>query len=86
VTVSTRRSAPPRAKGFLEAPKTSFIQALRTPEGTAEPAAFLWTDADRQWVGLMARLQASRRVPFILTSFDRAPQAANQQRTKEQTR
>jgi hypothetical protein len=65
VTTSKRRSAPPRAKGFLDALETSFLEALRTPEGTAEPVALLWTDADRQWVGLMPRLQTA--LPQVFT-------------------
>lgn len=65
MTTSKRRSAPPHAKVFLDALETSFMEALRTPEGTAEPVALLWTDADRQWVGLMTRLQTA--LPQVLT-------------------
>ena len=64
-----RRSAPPRAKGFLDALETSFLEALRTPEGTAEPVALLWTDADRQWIGLMARLQTALPQVFTLGPY-----------------
>lgn len=59
MTTSKRRSAPPRAKGFLDALEDASIEALRTAEGTVEPVALLWTDADRQWVGLIARLPTS---------------------------
>lgn len=69
MTTSKRRSAPPRAKGFLDALETSFIEALRTPEGTAEPVALLWTDADRQWVGVMARLQTALPQVFTLGPY-----------------
>jgi len=82
MTTSKRRSVPPRAKGFLDALETSFIEALRTPEGTAERVALLWTDADRQRVGLMARVQALP-ASSTRTSIERAPEAANDQRTKE---
>lgn len=66
MTTAKRRSAPPRAKGFLDALETSFLDALRTPEGTAEPVALLWTDYERQWVGLMARLQTALPQVFTL--------------------
>ncbi len=69
MTTSKRRSAPPRAKGLLDALETSFVEALRTPEGTAEPVALLWADADRQWVGLMARLQTALPQVFTLGPY-----------------
>lgn len=69
MTTSKRRSAPPRAKGLLDALEASFLEALRTPEGTAEPVALLWTDADRQWVGLMARLQTALPQVFTLGPY-----------------
>jgi hypothetical protein len=72
VTSSRRRSAPPRAKGFLDALESSFLDALRTPEGTAEPVALLWTDSDRQWAGLMARLQIALPQVFTLGPYNPA--------------
>ena len=46
---TSNRSAPPRARGLIEALENSFREALRTPEGTAEPAVLIWPDADGQW-------------------------------------
>jgi hypothetical protein len=83
VTTSKRRSAPPRTKGFLDALETSFTEALRTPEGTAEPVALLWTDADRQWVGRTSHQQTVTRASSTVASIGRAPRAANLSRTKE---
>ena len=54
---TTNRNAPAKAKGLLEALEASFREAMRTPEGTAEPVALLWTDADGQWKPLFARLR-----------------------------
>lgn len=71
--MSTRlRPASPRAKGLLDALEHSFNDALRTPEGTAEPVALLWTDADRQWAGLMARLQRALPQLFVLGPYSPA--------------
>lgn len=66
---SKRRSGAPRTRGLLDALETSFLEALRTPEGTAEPVALLWTDADRQWVGLMSRLQTALPQLFTLGPY-----------------
>ena len=65
MTTSKRRSSPPRAKGLLEALELSFQDALRTPEGTAEPVALLWADTDRQWADLITRLRAV--LPHVFT-------------------
>ena len=56
MTMSRRRSAP-RARGLLDALELSFLDALRTPDGSEAPAALLWADPDRQWADLVARLQ-----------------------------
>ncbi|MBI5440046.1 MAG: BREX-1 system phosphatase PglZ type B, partial [Deltaproteobacteria bacterium] len=52
-----RRGAKIRPRGLLEALELSFAEALRTPEGTAEPVALLWTDADSQWKPILPRLR-----------------------------
>jgi hypothetical protein len=72
VSSSKRRSAHPRAKGLVDALEASFIDALRTPEGTAEPVALLWTDADRQWAGLLPRLQTALTQVFTLGDYNPA--------------
>jgi hypothetical protein len=71
-TTSKRRSSPPRAKGLLEALESSFNEALRTPEGTAEPVVLLWTDADSEWKSLLVRLRAVLPQVFTLGSYNPA--------------
>lgn len=44
---------------LADALAASFRDALRSPEGTAEPVALLGPDPDRQWVAL-ARALADR--------------------------
>jgi hypothetical protein len=61
--MSNPRSASHRTKGLLEAIEASFADTLRTPEGTAEPVAIVWTDADGQWEPLLTRLRTV--VPHI---------------------
>ena len=39
----------PALKTLLDALKSSMSASLRAPDGVAEPAALLWTDADGQW-------------------------------------
>jgi len=69
-STSTPRSVlPPRSKGLLDALEFSFNEALRTPEGTAEPVALLWTDADGQWQPLLARLCAALPHVFTLGAY-----------------
>ena len=70
MTSPKRRSSPPRAKGLLEALEMSFQDALRTPEGTAEPVALLWADTDRQWADLITRLRAVLPHVFTLGAFN----------------
>jgi hypothetical protein len=73
VTTSRRRSGPPpRARGFVDALEQSFLHALRSAEGEAAPAALLWTDADKQWAGLVTRLQGALPHLFVLGSYDAA--------------
>ncbi|HJX66913.1 MAG TPA: BREX-1 system phosphatase PglZ type B [Polyangia bacterium] len=55
---TSNRSVPPRARGLIEALENSFREALRTPEGTAEPAVLLWPDADGQWKPLFERIRS----------------------------
>lgn len=64
-----RRSSPPRAKGLLDALEASFNEALRTPEGTADPVALLWTDAEGQWKPLLARLRSALPHVFTLGAY-----------------
>lgn len=69
MTSAKRRGALPRAKGLLDALERSFRDALRTPDGLSEPVALLWTDADRQWAGLIPRLQSGLPQLFVLGSY-----------------
>lgn len=66
---SKRRSISPRVSGLIEALETSFQDALRCPDGSADAAVLLWTDADRQWMGLIPRLQKALPQLFVLGSF-----------------
>lgn len=69
MTVGRRRGPQPRAKGLLEVLEHSFHDALRTPEGAVEPAALLWTDAEGQWVPLLARLRSVLPQVFTLGPY-----------------
>jgi hypothetical protein len=71
-TSGRRNSTPDRARGLVDALEHSFIDALRGPEGIAAPAALLWADADRQWMGLVTRLQAVQSHLFVLGTYDAA--------------
>ncbi len=55
---------PPHAKGLLDALERSFLQALRTPRARPQPAALLWTDADRQWAASWRALQNGAAAPL----------------------
>jgi hypothetical protein len=66
---SRRNGTPPRAGGLLDALEQSFLDALRTPDGSAAPAALLWADPDRQWVDLVGRLQTALPHLFVLGDF-----------------
>ena len=70
MTMSRRRSAP-RARGLLDALELSFLEALRTPDGSEAPAALLWADPDRQWADLVTRLQVA--LPHLLVLGPYAP-------------
>lgn len=73
MTISrSRNGTPPRAQGLMEALEHSFLDALRTPDGVAAPAALLWADADQQWAGLVARLQTA--LPHLLVLGDFNPE------------
>ena len=71
-TSAKRRSTSSRAKGLLDALEASFRDALRTPEGMAEPVALLWADADGQWQPLITRLRAV--LPHVYTLGPYTPQ------------
>lgn len=73
-TTSSRRraSTSPRARGLVDALEHSFVHALRTAEGEAAPAALLWADADRQWAGLVVRLQSALPHLLVLGAYDAA--------------
>src|SRR5262245_50749660 len=66
---TTRRRSAPRARGLLDALELSFLDSLRTPDGSEAPAALLWTDADRQWADLVTRLQVALPHLFVLGPY-----------------
>lgn len=59
----------PAPKTLLNALQASMTAALRAPDGVAEPAALLWTDADGQWHPLIPML--SKVIPqlYVLGSY-----------------
>lgn len=61
-----------KAVTLVEALAASFTKALLTPEGTAAPAALLWTDADAQWLPLLPKLRAAIPHLYICGSYDGA--------------
>jgi hypothetical protein len=65
-----RTSTPTRSRGLVDALENSFLHALRSAEGETAPAALLWADADKQWAGLVARLQAALPHLFVLGHYD----------------
>ncbi len=69
MTSSGKGRSNTRVKGLLEALETSFHEALRTPEGTVEPVALLWTDANSEWKSLVARLRAVLLQVFALGPY-----------------
>ncbi len=71
-TSRQRASTPPRARGLVDALEHSFLHALRTAEGESAPAALLWADVDRQWAGLVVRLQSALPHLFVLGAYDAA--------------
>lgn len=58
-----------RSTGLLEVLIASFQEALRTPDGMAEPVALLWTDEDGQWQELIPRLQEVMPELFALGGY-----------------
>ena len=60
---------PEPTRTLIEALRSSFGTALRTPEGVAEPAALLWTDADGQWQPLLPALQAALPELYVLGPY-----------------
>jgi len=66
---TTRRRSAPRARGLLDALELSFLDALRTPDGSEAPAALLWADPDRQWVDLVTRFQLALPHLFVLGPY-----------------
>lgn len=65
-----RSTPPPHAKGLLDQLEKSFLNALRSGEGEAAPAALLWADPDKQWAALVARLQTALPHLFVLGTYD----------------
>lgn len=59
----------PVPKTLLDVLQVSMMAALRSPDGVAEPAALLWTDADGQWRPLIQTL--SKVIPqfYVLGPF-----------------
>lgn len=56
-------------KTLLEALQASMAAALRSPDGVAEPAALLWTDADGQWRPLMQTLSKVTPQLYVLGPY-----------------
>jgi len=57
-------------RSLLEALEGSFAAAVRSPEGVADPAALLWTDADGQWRPVIAGLREAIPQLYTLGSLD----------------
>lgn len=64
-----RRTNITAAKTLVDALEASFADALRSPEGMAEPAVLLWSDPDRQWEPLVARLRAVMPQLYLLGDY-----------------
>jgi hypothetical protein len=60
------------ARTLLDALCESFAKALRSPEGTAEPVALLWTDGDSQWSELIPKLRIALPQLYTLGPYDPA--------------
>lgn len=58
-------------KTLLDVLQASMAAALRAPDGVAEPAALLWTDADGQWRPLVQTL--SKVIPQLYVLGPYAP-------------
>jgi len=59
-----------KSLGLIDALVASFQDALRTPEGVAEPVALLWTDAEGDWRGLIPALRAVFPQLYTLGPYD----------------
>jgi len=68
VTTSTSKSP----GTMLEALLASLENALRSPDGVAEPAAILWTDVDGQWRSLLPTLRTALPQLYSLGPYDPA--------------
>lgn len=66
------RNATPSQETFIDLLRESMGKALQTPDGVAEPAALLWTDADGQWRPLVQTLQAALPQLYVLGPYDPA--------------
>lgn len=54
---------------LVDAIDASLKQALRTPDGVAQPAALLWTDADGQWAPLIPTLRKVLPQLYVLGAY-----------------
>src|SRR5579863_4421778 len=60
------------ARTLIEGLIASFREALRPPDGTADPVALLWTDSEAQWLPLLPALRAVVPALYALGKYDRA--------------
>lgn len=63
-----------KAKGtitLLDALRESLKRSLRSPEGSADAVALLWTDAEGQWRSLIPKLRLELPQLYSLGRFDR---------------
>lgn len=58
-------------RSLLDALKQSLAASTRAAEGTAQPVALLWTDAEGQWLPLADTLRAALPNFYTLGRFDR---------------
>ena len=65
-------SAKQKAITLIDAMQASFARALLTPEGTADPVALLWTDADGQWNEVVPKLRAALPQLYTLGAYQPA--------------
>lgn len=59
----------PAPKTLLDALQSSMAASLRAPDGVAEPAALLWTDADGQWGPLISFLSKVNPHLYVLGPY-----------------
>ncbi len=60
------------ARTLLDALRESLSGSIRTAEGSAAPAALLWTDAEGQWTPLVSALRAVLPALYTLGRYDPA--------------